>query len=106
MKGFKFNARLPVRVNKKGSYYISSCPILDVMSQGKTEKKALNNLVDALSLFFISCIERGTLAEALKECGIKSASTNPKERSSDKYIDVPIPYEVNKGVYDAKAIPG
>ena len=75
------------------------------MSQGKTENKALENLIDALSLCFISCFERGTLFEVLKECGFAPASTKPRKRDFDKYIDVPIPFEVNKGVYNAQAVP-
>ncbi len=102
----KFSVTLPATVKKKGVYYISCCQLLDVMSQGKTEKIALNNLKEALSLFFISCFERGTLDEALKECGFTPASTKPRKSDFDKYIDVPIPFEVNKGVYDAKAFPG
>ena len=100
-----FSVKLPATVKKKGVYYISCCPLLDVVSQGKTENKALENLIDALSLFFISCFERETLFEVLKECGFAPASTKPTKRDFDKYIDVPIPFEVNKGVYNAQAVP-
>jgi len=51
--------------------YISSCPILDVVSQGETEEEAKNNLVEAVTAFAISCFERGTLEKVLEQCGFK-----------------------------------
>lgn len=37
---------------KEGEYYISQCLEVDVSSFGKTKKEALNNLQDALKLYF------------------------------------------------------
>lgn len=37
---------------KEGEYYISQCLEVDVSSFGKTKKEALNNLQDALELYF------------------------------------------------------
>ncbi len=37
---------------KEGSHYISQCLEVDVSSFGKTKKKALDNLEEALSLYF------------------------------------------------------
>lgn len=37
---------------KEGEYYISQCLEVEVSSFGKTRKKALNNLQDALELYF------------------------------------------------------
>ena len=67
----EFSARLPYTLKRKKNYFVSLCPILDVYSQGETEKIAKKNLVDALFLFFASCIERGTLDDVFKECGFK-----------------------------------
>jgi predicted RNase H-like HicB family nuclease len=38
---------------KEGDYYISQCLEVDVSSFGKTQKKALENLQDALELYFL-----------------------------------------------------
>ena len=65
--------QLPVRIERKDKWYIASCPVLDVFSQGKTEEKAKKNLTEALSTFLISCFERGTLEAVLKQCGFKPA---------------------------------
>jgi predicted RNase H-like HicB family nuclease len=37
---------------KEGDYYISQCLVVDVSSFGKTKKAALENLQDALELYF------------------------------------------------------
>jgi predicted RNase H-like HicB family nuclease len=39
---------------KEGKYYVSQCLNVDVSSFGKTRKEALNNLREALDLYFDS----------------------------------------------------
>jgi len=88
-----FVFELPAVIKKKGEYYISCCPVLDVYSQGETKGKALKNLTQALRLFFVSCFERGTLDDVLRECGFQAiAKTIVRERSpSKKYTSVKVP---------------
>ena len=50
--------RLPAKIRKKGRWYVSSCPSLDVHSQGHTKDEARRNLVDALVFFLESCVHR------------------------------------------------
>jgi len=70
---------------------------LDVYSQGKSENKTKGNLVEALSLFFLSCFERGTFYTILRECGFKTVSHGRKKVSAGKdYLDVPIPLQTNQ----------
>jgi len=94
-----FTIQLPAQVKKSGKWFISSCSILDVHSQGESEKKALNNLVEALRLFLVSCFERGTLDEVLSDCGFTpievkgpvKAQPFPKKYKS---INVPLPFSL------------
>src|SRR3989304_1878743 len=91
--------KVPATIGKKGKYYISCCPILVVCSQGETEKKALNNLVEAINLFLISCLERGTLDEVLKACGFVPAKKVVKEKpfpARFKSLDITIPYWIRQ----------
>ena len=90
------NLKLPAKIHKKKKWYLASCPLLDVHSQGDTEEQAKRNLVDALVLFFISCFERGTLDNVLKECGFTPIiSTEPDGlEPPDDFIDVPIPFHI------------
>ena len=59
--GISIEFELPAKIRKKGAWFISSCPLLDVFSQGHTRAQAERNLIDALESFLISCYERGTL---------------------------------------------
>jgi predicted RNase H-like HicB family nuclease len=92
MKKMIMTMKLPMLVKKKKDWWIASCPILDVVTQGETEEKAKQNLNDALSLFLVSCFERGTLDSVLKECGFRPGRSGKKmaDYPESKYIDVPI----------------
>ena len=98
----QFNAKLPVKITKKRKWFIASCPILDIVSQGETEASAKKNLKEALSLFFLSCFERGSLDAVLKQCGFKAAppvSEKPRVKpvvSKEEYLNIPIPFLVDR----------
>lgn len=94
-KNMVMEIKLPAKITKKSKWYVASCQILDISSQGDTEKKAKNNLIEALTLFFISCIERNTLDAVLKECGFKRATTYPatpkgQKIKKDDYVNIPL----------------
>ena len=95
-KQVEFCARLPVRFKKRTHWYVASCPILDVHSQGKTKKEAEKSLIEALSLFLTSCFERGVLDQVLKNCGFK-LSTHEKLPGFRNTVDVHIPLAVDTG---------
>ncbi len=92
--------QLPFAVKKQGKYYVSRCPVLDVHSQGTTQKKAAENLIEAVSLFLMSCFERGTLDAVLKECGFRARRFDERpagpSRQKAQYIEVPIPFTVDQ----------
>lgn len=90
---------LPGCVKKDGEWYISSCPPLDVFSQGRTEDEAMSNLTEALVEFFASCYERGTLNAVLREAGINPAP----DRHAWQHADEVCPPEA--GVFKALRIP-
>lgn len=92
-----FDMRVPITVKQEGKWYISSCPLLDVFSQGDTHNKAVSNIIDALQLFMMSCFERGTLDQVLKESGFHAAPevhSIPVE-SGMELVDVPLPMITN-----------
>jgi len=63
----EFRIKVPVKITKKKRWVLASCSILDLHSQGETEKKALENLEEAMRVFFVSCLKRGTLNKVLKK---------------------------------------
>jgi len=60
---------LPVQVKRKAKHFVIGSPDFDVWIQGETKQEAEANLQEALTLFFESCIEAGTLFAVLQECG-------------------------------------
>jgi len=95
-----FTVKLPalVKKEKRGRVYISSCPVLDVYSQGESREKALANLKEALRLFFISCFERGTLPAVLKGSGFqliekRGVKAVPFPSKYDS-INLPLPFQI------------
>lgn len=85
--------RLPVKIERKENYFVSSCSILDVVSQGETFEESKHNIIEALNAFFIGCIELGTLDAVLKQSGFKPAPDSyipTKPSSEEEYVSVPI----------------
>lgn len=51
--------------------WVTGCPLLDLYSQGTSEDDAKRSLEEAILLWVESCVERGTLEQALRECGFQ-----------------------------------
>lgn len=101
----EFTLRMPFSVRESKNYWVSSCPVLDVFSQGETKEQALENLKEAVSLFLISCYERNTLDAVMKECGFV-ADTSQESRARAKHadmLDVPIPFKVARQAAECHA---
>lgn len=97
MKRVDISVRLPFKIQKKKGWFLASCPVLDVHSQGDTEEEAKKNLGEAVSLFLISCFERGTLDEVLKSCGFRPGRhVRPLKMPAAGTIDVSLPFLVNQ----------
>ncbi len=88
----EFRIRVPVEIKQEGALFISSCQLLDVHSQGRTEEEAKNNVVEAIHLFVESCFERGTLDEALKERGFAPSSEEIQIPRNGQIIDISLPF--------------
>ncbi len=43
---------LPVVIAKEGSWFVASCPILDIATQGKTEEEAKEMMEDLVNEYF------------------------------------------------------
>jgi predicted RNase H-like HicB family nuclease len=90
--------KLPAQVKKKGKWFISSCTLLDVHSQGHTREQAERNLQDALATFLLSCYERGTLEVVLREAGFvpEVGRSQPKMKAARgrKEVIVPLPFSI------------
>lgn len=76
-------------------YFISTCPALDLSSQGETEEQAKVNLEDAIALFVESCMNRGSIFQVLQNAGFAPSLTavpaGPSSSSNVFPMSVPIP---------------
>ncbi len=45
-------SKLPVLTWKEGDVYVADCPAVRIASQGETEQEALDNLKEAIELYF------------------------------------------------------
>jgi predicted RNase H-like HicB family nuclease len=85
-------------LKRQGEWYIAHCPPLDLTTQGRTPAEARRNLAEAAELFLISCLERGTLDQALRELGFtqvrKSVARRP-ENAFPMVIPVPLRFQRN-----------
>lgn len=80
-------ASLVFGTRAEGDQWIGRCPSLRVSSVGDTEQKALNAVREATHLWLESCVDRGTLENALFELGfiaIESPFTHDVVRVDDR----------------------
>lgn len=56
-------------LKEEDGWHIAHCPPLDITTQGRTAEEAKKNLVEAADFFVVSCFERGTFEQALRELG-------------------------------------
>ncbi|MCD6522122.1 MAG: type II toxin-antitoxin system HicB family antitoxin [Candidatus Diapherotrites archaeon] len=40
---------LPIVITKEGKWFVASCPILDIATQGRTEKEVKENMKDLIN---------------------------------------------------------
>ena len=94
----QFTIEVPIKTQKRAKWTIASCSVLDIHSQGATAAQARSNLGEAISLFLVSCFERGTLDDVLKTCGFRAEHQSVKVSHKQKTVEtlnVPIPFLVN-----------
>jgi predicted RNase H-like HicB family nuclease len=77
---------LPIIITREGKWFVASCPIIDVATQGKTEKEVKENMADLINDYL-------------------SDPDTPKPSMEDfmSLSLTSIPVEVPEGVLDRKA---
>jgi len=91
-------------MKKENGWFIAHRPPLDITTQGKTEAEAKKNLIEASELFVVSCFERGTFEQALRELGwrvvagraVPQRREHPLPRSGGFRFPVPVPFGLKK----------
>jgi predicted RNase H-like HicB family nuclease len=60
--------------------WIATCPMVGVVTQGKTAADARRCLQEAIELWFESCVERGVLDHALREANFQPSHADQDSR--------------------------
>ncbi|PIE59308.1 MAG: hypothetical protein CSA32_04505 [Desulfobulbus propionicus] len=92
MAQLNIEMRVPVCMQQEGDVVIARCPLLEVASQGCSEKEARANLVEALSLFIETCIEMGTLDTVLKQSGFRQVAQKQGADGNIDEVNICLPY--------------
>ena len=77
-------------IKRQGEWYFAHCPPLDIATQGRTEAEAKRNLQEASEFFVISCLERGTFDEAMKQLGWSVAKQARPRNTFPLPVAIPI----------------
>jgi predicted RNase H-like HicB family nuclease len=86
-------------MKREGGWFIAHCPPLDITTQGRTMTEARRNLNEASELFVISCIERGSLDQALRELGFVPSKRLPRPLPDNGFrMSIPVPLRFQKNV--------
>jgi predicted RNase H-like HicB family nuclease len=85
-------------MKREGDWYVAHCPPLDITTQGRTMPEAKRNLIEASELFIVSCLERGTLDQALKELGLVPLKAEPINVANAFPIAIPVPFGFEKSL--------
>src|SRR5262245_48703204 len=81
----KLDIRLRAFVRREtGKRWIAVCPKIDVVTQGTSEDDAKRCLDEAIQLWFEDCIERGTLEQALRECGFRTVTREEADTAEER----------------------
>lgn len=103
----KFTVSLLVATKKEEEgVFLAKCPFLNIVTQGPTERKAVENLKEEINFFFSSCCENNSLAAAMDHRTAvprEPYSTDNFVKVETTYVDVPdnIPPEVLRRIADA-----
>jgi len=66
-----YAVKLSLQLRHEDSDWVVWCPAIDVATQARTRKRALEGVGEAVELWFESCISRGVLDRALQESGFR-----------------------------------
>jgi len=86
--GKEINVTLRCSVRRDMDCWATECPALDVCSQADGLEAAQAALQEAVDLWLESCLERGTLHQALAELGWDALPEGTRPRFELRYLPV------------------
>ena len=84
MKNKRIEVSLSVVISREEKWFVASCPLLDLATQGKTEKEVKENMKDLLEDYF-------------NDPDTKKPTIKTMKSASVSLIDMPVELEVCNG---------
>lgn len=89
--------------------WVATCPMVGVVSQGKSGDDAKRCLQEAVELWFESCVERGVLDQALREANFQpshGAAEHKRlaKREADNVLGEPFEIRLSIPAYEAATL--
>lgn len=93
-----YAVKLSLQIRHEDSDWVVWCPGIDVATQARTRKLALESLGEAVELWFESCISRGVLDRALQESGFRKVCGATTTRDVSDCVTVRVTQTPDKAV--------
>ncbi len=71
---------LPVMISKEGKWFVAACPLLDIATQGRTEKEAKENMQDLIKEFFADPDTKKPTLEEISSASLSLVNVSVKLR--------------------------
>ena len=84
----EYRVKLSLQIRRDGRDWVVWCPVIDVATQARTKKKALEEIREAVELWFESCISRGVLDKALQESGFRKVASATDSQNVNNCVTV------------------
>lgn len=83
-EGVEITLRVTAYIRRAGRTWSAVAPRFGVASQGRDSEGAKRSLKEALELWVESCVDRGTLEQALREVGFRPTPWGSSTEGSDR----------------------
>lgn len=102
-----FKLRADVHQDEGSGLYVSSCPALGIVTQGRTELEACEAVKSGVTMWLEHCCKAGILQKALAELGLAlkdDGASDEGPRSSDDVngFDLEVPVHMINSMLRAK----
>ena len=98
------NIKVPVDIFSDSGVYVADCRRFGVVTQGCDIEEAKLNLLEALTLFFETCFEMGTLEEVLKESGFRRMESGDRDTDNcSEHLELALPFMAKNHFMECRA---
>ena len=93
-----YAVKLSLQIRRDDRDWVAWCPVIDVATQARTKRRALGGSIEAVELWFESCISRDVLDQALQESGFRQVSGAAGAEGSTDRVAVRAPQTPDQAV--------